>query len=119
MDKKLEKLADQMINLTPEESQKLQLIVRAKLMPEVAKQQQQGLLQQANNPMMARMGQRPNMNVPMPNSRMAAQQGLLQRQEISMPMVGKKKYPYTKKGKMAAKKAAKKKGMKVKKMKGY
>jgi hypothetical protein len=29
--------------------------------------------------MMARMGQRPNMNVPMPNSRMAAQQGLLQR----------------------------------------
>ncbi len=35
-----------------------------------------------------------------------------------MPMVGKKKYPYTKKGKMAAaKKAAKKKGMKVKK--GY
>ena len=79
MDKKLEKLADQMINLTPEESQKLQLIVRAKLMPEVAKQQQQGLLQQANNPMMARMGQRPNMNVPMPNSRMAAQQGLLQK----------------------------------------
>ena len=34
-------------------------------------------------------------------------------------MVGKKKYPYTKKGKMAAKKAAKKKGMKVRKMKGY
>ena len=31
-----------------------------------------------------------------------------------MPMVGKKKYPYAKKGKMAAKKAAKKKGMKVK-----
>ena len=35
-----------------------------------------------------------------------------------MPMVGKKKYPYTKKGKMAAKKAAKKKGIKVRKMKG-
>ena len=32
-----------------------------------------------------------------------------------MPMVGKKKYPYTKKGK-AAKKAAKKMGKKVKKM---
>ena len=31
-----------------------------------------------------------------------------------MPMVGNKKYPYTKKCKMAAKKAAKKKGMKVK-----
>ena len=77
MSKRLEKLADDMINLTPEESQKLALIVKAKLMPEIAKQQQQGLLQQANNPMMARMGQRPNMNVPMPNSRMAAQQGLL------------------------------------------
>jgi hypothetical protein len=36
-----------------------------------------------------------------------------------MPMVGKKKFPYTKKGKMAAKKAAKKSGKKVKKMKGY
>ena len=34
----------------------------------------------------------------------------------TMPMVGKKKYPYTKKGKMAAKKAAKKMGIKVKKM---
>jgi hypothetical protein len=34
-------------------------------------------------------------------------------------MVGKKKFPYTKKGKMAAKKAAKKSGKKVKKMKGY
>ena len=33
-----------------------------------------------------------------------------------MPMVGKKKYPYTKKGKSAAKKAAKKMGKKVKKM---
>ena len=31
-----------------------------------------------------------------------------------MPMVGKKKYPYTKKGKAAAKKAAKKSGKKVK-----
>ena len=29
-----------------------------------------------------------------------------------MPMVGKKKYPYTKKGKAAAKKAAKKMGKK-------
>jgi len=36
-----------------------------------------------------------------------------------MPMVGKKKFPYTKKGKMAAKKAAKKTGKKMKKMKGY
>jgi len=34
-----------------------------------------------------------------------------------MPKVGKKKYPYTPKGRAAAKKAAKRKGMKVKK--GY
>jgi len=34
-----------------------------------------------------------------------------------MPMVGGKKYPYTKKGKAAAKKAAKKSGKKVRK--GY
>ena len=79
MSKRLEKLADDMINLTPEESQKLALIVRAKLMPEVAKQQQQGLLQQANNPMMQQMGKRQNMQMRMPNAQMAAQQGLLQK----------------------------------------
>ena len=77
MSKRLEKLADDMINLTPEEPQKLALIVRAKLMPEIAKQQQQGLLQQANNPMMQQMGKRKNMQMQMPNARMAAQQGLL------------------------------------------
>ena len=37
--------------------------------------------------------------------------------EITMPMVGKKKYPYTKAGKKKAKMAAKKSGKKVKK--GY
>ena len=79
MSKRLEKLADDMINLTPEESQKLALIVRAKLMPEIAKQQQQGLLQQANNPMMQQMGRRQNMQMRMPNAQMAAQQGLLQK----------------------------------------
>tara|TARA_B100000035_G_scaffold44003_1_gene32924 strand:+ start:102 stop:341 length:240 start_codon:yes stop_codon:yes gene_type:complete len=79
MSKSLEKLADQMINLSPEESQKLALIIKAKLMPEVAKQQQQGLLQQANNPMMQQMGKRPNMQMPMPNAAQAAQQGLLRR----------------------------------------
>jgi hypothetical protein len=34
-------------------------------------------------------------------------------------MVGKKKYPYTAKGKAKAKAAAKKTGKKVKRMKGY
>ena len=77
MSKRLEKLADKMIRLTPEEQQKLQLIIKAKLLPEMAKQQQQGLLQQANNPQMAQMRQRPGGNMPMPNSSQDAMQGLL------------------------------------------
>jgi hypothetical protein len=75
----LESLADKIIKLTPEEGEQLALIIRAKLMPEMARQQQ-GLLgqqQQPMNPQMARMGQRPGGNMPMPTSRMAAQQGLL------------------------------------------
>jgi hypothetical protein len=36
-----------------------------------------------------------------------------------MPTVGKKKFPYTKSGKAAAKKAAKKTGKPMKKKKGY
>ena len=81
MTKKLEKLAGELINLSPEDGQKLALIIKAKMMPEQAKQQQQqGLLQQQNpqaQQQMARMGQRPGGNMPMPNSRQAAQQGLL------------------------------------------
>ena len=81
MSKKLEKLADEMINLSPEEGQKLALIIRAKVMPEQAKQQQQkGLIQQQNpqaQQQMAMMGKRPGGNMPMPNSREAAMRGLL------------------------------------------
>jgi hypothetical protein len=75
----LETLADKIIKLTPEEGEQLALIIRAKLMPEMARQQQ-GLLaqqQQPMNPQLAQMGQRPGGNMPMPTSRMAAQQGLL------------------------------------------
>ena len=75
----LESLADKIIKLTPEEGEQLALIIRAKLMPAMARQQQ-GLLgqqQQPMNPQLARMGQRPGGNMPMPTSRMAAQQGLL------------------------------------------
>ena len=75
----LESLADKIIKLSPEEGKQLALIIRAKLMPEMARQQQ-GLLgqqQQPMNPQLARMGQRPGGNMPMPNARMAAQQGLL------------------------------------------
>jgi hypothetical protein len=81
MSKKLEKLADEMINLSPEEGQKLALIIRAKVMPEQAKQQQQqGLLKQQNpqaQQQMNAMGKRPGGNMPMPNSREAAMRGLL------------------------------------------
>ena len=81
MDKKLEKLADEMIRLTPEEGQQLSLIIKAKIMPEMAKQQQQqGLLQQQNSKaqqQMANMGNRPEGQIPMPNAQQAAQQGLL------------------------------------------
>ena len=71
---KLEKLADQLMGLTPDEGQQLGLIMKARMMPEMAKQQ--GLLQQ-QNPQMAQMGQRPQGNVPMPTSRDAAIRGLL------------------------------------------
>ena len=73
----LEKLADRIIRLTPEEAEELSLIMRAKLMPEQARQQ--GLLQQQQpvSQQQAAMGQRRGGNVQMPTSRMAAQQGLL------------------------------------------
>ena len=81
MSKRLEKLADEMMRLTPEEGEQLALIIKAKVMPEMAKQQQQqGLLQQQNpqaQQQMAMMGKRPGGQTPMPNARMAAQQGLL------------------------------------------
>ena len=81
MTKKLEKLADEMINLSPEDGQKLAMIIKAKMMPEQAQQQQQkGLLQQQNpqaQQQMNAMGKRPGGQMPMPNSREAAMRGLL------------------------------------------
>ena len=73
----LEKLADKIIRLTPEEAQQLGLIMRAKLMPEQARQQ--GLLQQQQpmSPQQAAMGQRPGGQMPMPTTRDAAVRGLL------------------------------------------
>ena len=70
---KLEKLADQLMGLTPDEGQQLGLIMRSRMMPEIARQQ--GLLQQPT-PQMAAMGKRPN-QMPMPTSRDAAVRGLL------------------------------------------
>ena len=66
-----------MIRLSPEEQQKLQLIIKAKLLPEIAKQQQGLLEQQIKNPQMQQMGQPQARNMPMPNSRDAAMRGLL------------------------------------------
>ena len=83
----LEKLADKIIQLTPEEGQQLGLIIRAKLLPEMAKKQAGLLEQAANNPQMAQMGQRPGGNMPMPNSRDAAIRGLLRQgdRKVNMP----------------------------------
>ena len=77
MSKTLEKLADKMIRLSPEEQQKLQLIIKAKLLPKMAKEQQGLLQQQIKNPQMQQMGQPRGQNMPMPNSRDAAMRGLL------------------------------------------
>ena len=111
----IEKLADKIIRLSPEESQQLGLIIKAKLLPEMAKKQAGLLEQQANNPQMAQMGQRRGGNMPMPTSQQAAIRGLLRQgdRKVNMPQVGKKKFSYTKKGKAAAKRYAKKKKKKV------
>ena len=77
MSKTLEKLADKMIRLSPEEQQRLQLIIKAKLLPEMAKQQQGLLQQQIKNPQLAQMGQRQGGQMPMPTTRDAAMRGLL------------------------------------------
>ena len=77
MSRSLEKLADKMILLSPEEQQKLQLIIKAKLLPKMAKQQQGLLEQQIKNPQLAQMGQRPGGRMPMPTTRDAAMRGLL------------------------------------------
>ena len=81
MASRIEKLADQIIKLSPEEAQKLGLIMKAKMLPEMAKKQAGLLEQQAKNPQaqqqMAMMGQRPGGQMPKPNAQQAAQQGLL------------------------------------------
>ena len=76
--KSIEKLADKLIMLNPEEQQELQLILKAKLMPEMAKKQQEALLkQQQIRPQMASMGKRAGTQMPMPTVQDAARQGLL------------------------------------------
>jgi len=73
----IEKLADKIIRLSPEEAQQLQLVIKAKLLPEMAKKQAGLLEQAANNPKMAQMAQPRGGQMPMPTTRGAAMRGLL------------------------------------------
>ena len=75
--KSIEKLADKIIQLSPEEAEQLSLVIKAKMLPEIAKQQAGLLEQAANNPQLAAMGQRQGGRMPMPTSTDAARQGLL------------------------------------------
>ena len=76
MANRLEKLADKIISLTPQEAEELALIVRAKIMPKM--QAQQGLLQQQPpNPQTAQMGRPQQGGIRLPTGGDAASQGLL------------------------------------------
>jgi hypothetical protein len=73
---KIENLADTIINLTPQEAQKLQVVIKAKMMPEI--ERQKALLdEQNNNPQIQQMGQPQQQNMAPPNARDVAVNGLL------------------------------------------
>ena len=73
---KIESLADTIINLTPQEAQKLQVVIKAKMMPEI--ERQKALLdEQNNNPQVQQMGQPQQQNMAPPNVRDVAVNGLL------------------------------------------
>lgn len=73
---KIESLADQLINLSPEESEQLAIVIKAKMMPEVEKQK--ALLdEQAANSQTAQMGQPQEMPMQPPTTRDMAMRGLL------------------------------------------
>lgn len=73
----LEKLADQIIQLSPEQAQELQVILKAKVMPEVEKQK--GLLEEQGpaNPQVASMAQPPEQTMAPPTTRDLALRSLL------------------------------------------
>jgi hypothetical protein len=77
MSKKIEKLADDLMNLTKDEAQQLQLVIKAKIMPEV--ERQRGLLndQMVQNPQMANMGRQQPMAPRAATQRDVRMQGLL------------------------------------------
>lgn len=73
---KIEQLADTIINLKPEEAEKLQVVIKAKMMPEI--ERQKGLLQdQPNNPQMQQMARPPQQQMAPPTTRDLAMRGLL------------------------------------------
>ena len=73
----LEKLADQIIQLSPEQAQQLQVILKAKVMPEVEKQK--GLLdeQQMANLQVDQMARPPEQTMAPPTARDVALRSLL------------------------------------------
>ena len=72
----LEKLADQIIQLSPEQAQQLQVILKAKVMPEVEKQN--GLLdEQMQNPQVDQMARPPEQTMAPPTTRDVALRSLL------------------------------------------
>lgn len=77
MANRLEKLADDLMNLSQDEAQQLQNIIKAKLMPEV--ERQKGLLndQMQKNPQMMNMGRQQQMAPRAATQRDVRMQGLL------------------------------------------
>ena len=71
---KIEKLADDLMSLSPQESEQLAIVIKAKMMPEVEKQAQ-GLLQP--NQQTAQMGQRQQPIMQPGTARNMQAQGLL------------------------------------------
>jgi hypothetical protein len=72
----LEKLADQIIQLSPEQAQQLQVILKAKVMPEVEKQK--GLLdEQMQNEQVDQMARPPEQTMAPPTTRDVALRSLL------------------------------------------
>lgn len=77
MANKIEKLADDLMNLTKDEAQQLQLIIKAKIMPEV--ERQRGLLndQMSQNPQLMNMGRQQRMAPRAATQRDVRMQGIL------------------------------------------
>jgi len=70
----IENLADQLINLTPQESEQLAIVIKAKMMPEI--ERQKGLLDEENRANMQNAARvEPSMQPP--TAREVALQGLI------------------------------------------